>query len=136
MKSIQRHLTLWLLVGVLVLASAGGIGVYLLAQDELVESFDRTLLAKARMVTGWVSQDDHGRLHLDDSDQIEEFGARHDAGYFEIWSGDPKPLPLLRSPSLTGRDLPPWASSRAISQQNLPRLDESALRAIQLTFQP
>jgi signal transduction histidine kinase len=135
MNSIRRQLTMWLLGAVLILASASGIAVYYFAQDGLVDSLDRTLIAKARMVTGWVTQDENARVQMEnDPERLQEFSGQRHGGYFEIWDSDG--TALFRSPSLRGRDLPRWTSRHSIGEKDIPALDGYALRAIQFSFTP
>ncbi|MDB5319129.1 MAG: hypothetical protein JWN40_760, partial [Phycisphaerales bacterium] len=64
MKSIQRHLTIRLVLTVLTLAAASGALLYLSARAQLTADFDRTLMTHARMVAGVVKNDGEGGVEF------------------------------------------------------------------------
>ena len=86
MRSIQRQLTLRILLAVLAIAGAAGTFLYFYARSSLREEFDDTLAAKAKLVAGMVTCDERGRLEFNASDaEMVEFRRSHRPVYFEIW---------------------------------------------------
>ncbi len=135
MRSIQRQLTLRILLAVLAIAGAAGAFLYFYARSSLVEEFDRTLRAKATLVAGMVTCDEHGRLEFTASDsEMSEFQRSHRPGYFEIWTD--AAAPFAKSPSLAGLDLPRPAVAEKNVPANLRLPDGAAGRATAIRFTP
>ena len=134
MKSIQRQLTLRILLAVLAIAGGSGAFLYFYARLSLVEEFDRTLTAKAKLVAGMVTCDERGRLEFGASDaEMAEFRRSHRPGYFEIWADAG---PFARSPSLGGGDLPRPAVAGKFVSADLLLPDGKPGRAAALRFTP
>lgn len=64
MKSIRRHLSLVLTLSMAVLLTLSGIMVWTLVRRGLVEQFDTALLARARILTDNIEEDD-GEIQID-----------------------------------------------------------------------
>ena len=135
MRSIQRQLTFRILLAVLAIALAAGALLYFYARLSLVEEFDRTLAAEAKLVAGMVTCDEHGRLEFGASDaQMAEFRRPRKPSYFEIWPQTGGPF--ARSPSLGGKDLPQLPVSRKIVTVDLRLPDGRPGRAAAMRFTP
>jgi len=122
MRTIRRALTRQLLAGFTALLVLGGVSVFLLIRDELVEQFDVALRAKAMAIATVTSERD-GRVEIDSSDRFmrefdapgsspDQFALDDDSaeggpeapGFFQLWLADGKPI--ARSESLGAADLP------------------------------
>lgn len=135
MRSIQRQLTVRILLAVLAIAAAAGAFLYFYARLSLVEQFDRTLTAQARLVAGMVTCDEHRRLEFSASDaEMAEFRRSHRPAYFEIWTD--AEAPFARSPSLAGRDLPRPASAGKTVPADLRLPDGKPGRCAAIRFTP
>ena len=140
MKSIQGHLTRWLVTTIALLAAICGVALYFYVKDELTEEFDRAAMVKARMVGSWCSQDENGRVEFDAGDEMEmaEFRprVRHHPSYFEIWEDEGTRIGkvVARSPTLLDRDLP--CSGIRVGFQDLGATYGVPLRAVKFYFTP
>jgi two-component system sensor histidine kinase QseC len=133
MRSIQRQLTLRILLAVLAIAGAAGTFLYLYARSSLLAEFDDTLAAKAKLVAGMVTCDEQGRLEFNASDaEMAEFRRAHRPAYFEVWAA----APFARAPSLAGRDLPRPPTAEKSSFFDLPLFDGTPGRAAVIRFIP
>jgi signal transduction histidine kinase len=135
-KSIQRHLTIRLVLTVLTLAAASGALLYLSARAQLTAEFDRTLMTHARMVAGVVKNDGEGGVEFNAAEASADDSADGpNAIFFEIWRGDGSLL--ARSPSLRGRDLPrEQLTAGKPRYRNVHLAAEDRGRAVQMTFTP
>ncbi len=136
MRSIQRHLTIRLVLTVLALAAASGALIYLSARAQLTAEFDRTLLAHARMVAGVVKNDGEGGVEFNAAETgADDFADGPNATYFEIWRGDGSLI--ARSGSLHGQNLrrEPLTAGQP-SYRNVPLAPGDPGRAVLMTFTP
>jgi signal transduction histidine kinase len=102
--SIRQHLTRRLLLALGLLFGGGLATIYYLVTEELVESFDRALLAKAQAISTLVTLDGQAE-NLSFSDKFMRGFDREEAReFFEIWREDG--TSVQRSESLGTAHLP------------------------------
>ena len=104
MKSIQRHLTIWLLAGMGVLVIACSVGCYLVIETTLTRQFDQALMDKVASLGGLLELELEG-VEWQFSDRVmPEFSRPERPEYFQLWREDGTVFD--RSRSLGERDLP------------------------------
>ena len=135
MKSIQRHLTLWLLAALGVTLLVGGVVTYWAVQTALLREFDGKLLAQANRLAAYT---EHGPEDIEFKFPASPSGSEDAASlptYFCLWLSDGSIL--VKSPDANSEVLRPSGPNRThlgfwdLNPQGLP-----ALRAVSLTFQP
>lgn len=132
MSSIQRHMTAWLMMAVVSLATVGNALLYFRVRTTLRREFDRRLLSDARALSRLIAYDEKARLELEiPARELSEFQVGNRPAYFELWKTDG--TLFFRSPSLGKGDLD-RAGGRVAWYTILP--DGRAGRATALTFMP
>jgi signal transduction histidine kinase len=134
-RSLQRTLTVHLVLGLTAVLLVAEGGLFLFLRHQITSSFDERLVETARLLSSAVHLEPDGKLDLELGEvPIPEFGARVLTGAFEIWDTG---VPLYRSASLGGGDLalpPVPASGRAVVDAPLP--DGRPGRAVAFPFAP
>ncbi len=135
MVSMQRRLTLYIILGTAVVLMGTGITIDYLLRNQLEREFDRNLLSKAMTLVALTEQED-GEVEFEFSHEfMPEFDAQEKAEYFELWLTDGTVVD--RSRSLGDTHLP-----RNNQEVDKPRFAELILpdgrsgRIIQFTFSP
>jgi signal transduction histidine kinase len=133
--SIRQHLTRRLLLALGLLFGGGLVTIYFMMCEELIESFDRTLLAKAQAISTLVTLDGENE-NLNFSDKfMPGFDNEEAREFFEIWREDG--TSVQRSESLGTAHLPNRVGDfkrPAVWTLNLPR--EQPGRALGVEFIP
>jgi two-component system, OmpR family, heavy metal sensor histidine kinase CusS len=143
LRSIQRHLTLSLILGFALLLGAGSTAIYVLTRAALVHEFDAGLRARALALV-MLTELDQDKLKLEFLDKSRAgFNQASTADFYQLWRvGGPM---AYRSESLGGADLPQragtlskplyWdltlpsaASARAIGLKFSPRMEDKDLQ--------
>ncbi len=106
MKSIRRHLTRWLLLGIAALIIVAGTACHRLVGTLLLDRLDRALVAKARTLGALVEREVFGMEFAFSDDLMPEFSRTERPEFFQIWLDDGKEL----------------ARSRRLGNESLPRL--------------
>jgi two-component system sensor histidine kinase QseC len=135
MVSIQRRLTLYIIVGTAVVLMGTGMTIDYLLHNQLEREFDRNLLSKAMTLVALTEQDDE-QVEFDFSYEfMPEYDIREKPEYFELWLADG--TVIERSRSLGDTHLP-----RKTEGLGKPRFAELILpdgrsgRIVRLTFLP
>lgn len=104
MKSIRTHLTRSLLLTLILVVGGGLGGIYWMVREEILESFDKTLLAKAQAISTLVVLDG-GQVTLNFNEKfMRGFDHEEAKEFFEIWREDG--TSVERSESLGSAHLP------------------------------
>lgn len=104
MNSIRRQLTRYLLTALLLVVGGGLGAIYWMVRAEMIESFDKTLLAKAQAISTLVMLDGD-QVSLNFSDKfMHGFDDGEAKEFYEIWREDG--TPVERSDSLEQDHLP------------------------------
>jgi signal transduction histidine kinase len=104
MKSIRRQMALSIGGAAALLLIGGGAGLHFTLHQTLARQFDNGLLTKAQALVIAAEVDD-GEFEIDlDIQAFAGFGSSSPGVYFEVYNGGG--VPLKRSPSLGGSDLP------------------------------
>jgi two-component system heavy metal sensor histidine kinase CusS len=134
-RSLRGRLTVWLLVGMGLLLTAGGLVLSRVISSQLHRDYDAALIAKARSLET-LTEEQGDKIWLEFSDKImPEFERRENPDYFQLWRRN-GPV-LERSRSLGMRDLP-----RSGGRLDRPVLSDLVLpdgrrgRRVEISFHP
>ncbi|HTS18424.1 MAG TPA: ATP-binding protein [Verrucomicrobiae bacterium] len=133
MRTIRQQLTSKLLVGFAVPLVVGGLAVFLLTREALLEQFDATLRAEVTAIVSAARQD-HGMITFTIPSSLEQDTSKHPS-FFQIWQTDG--TTLRRSGPLRAPDLPMrYGSLERPKFWNLTLPSRVAGRAIGVKFIP
>ena len=135
MRSFRWRLVAGMLGGLALLLGLFGFGVYEMIHRALAGEFDASLAGAARTLAATVEADDDEIEIEFDADQLPEFVAGEQPGYFQFWLEGPSVL--RRSPSLGKADLPRfWGTidQPAFREMTLP--NGRTGRAVGIRFAP
>lgn len=135
MRSLRGRLTVWLLVGLGLLLTAGGLVLNRTITSHLLGEYDEALIAQARSLET-LTVERGGKVWLEFADEVmPEFEREKNPDYFQLWL---RHGPVLeRSRSLGLHDLP-----RSGGRLDRPRLSDFTLpdgrhgRRVEISFHP
>ncbi len=137
MRSLRKRLLLGTTVAVAAVLALAGWTLYALVERSLVGEVDRALVAKARLLSSMVQQEDRTlEVEFEELD-MWEFSTPERGGFLQLWRAGGEPL--YRSPSLGDGAFELRAASSALTPEwiDLFPSDVGARgRAVTLHFQP
>lgn len=137
MMSLRSRLLLWSLVSGPIVVALGGLVVYGLARDRLIEQFDQALYSQLDTLTQATEQEGDmlALVFLDlDLVPLDTLTPPEDTAYVQVWVAGGEPV--YRSPSLGGRALPERLGQTGDPEPDWCELPGGRGRAVGLRYMP